>query len=171
MKRPRPYISLAVRVEVASRQLAARHLDNYGALAMLKIRDGGAYQRLGDLLFALFAMQPVHLDHDPPLRSRTLNKRTGKYSPDANDPAHLIYRTAEAHQFKTNVRGDGAQFPDRVLIKRERNREKKEAEPKKRRPPMGDREREHMSRALRRAWAEGRRRWPQGIKIRSRGFQ
>ena len=52
--------------------------------------------------------------------------RAGKtlYSPDANDPEHLVYRTAHAHLIKTNVRGEHGQHPDRVLIKKERRRQK-----------------------------------------------
>lgn len=49
---------------------------------------------------------------------------------------------------------------------------------RKRRPPMGDREREAIRRSMRRAWAEGRagkiehraKRWATGRKIESRGF-
>lgn len=39
---------------------------------------------------------------------------------------------------------------------------------RKRKPPMGDREREAMSRSLRQAWACGRSRWPKGRKIQNR---
>jgi hypothetical protein len=75
--------------------------------------------------------EALHLDHDPPLGARekvfnSAGEHVG-YEPDANDPEHLIYRTATAHRFKTNVRGDGAQHPDRVLIKRQRKLEKREA--------------------------------------------
>jgi hypothetical protein len=81
--------------------------------------------RLGSALYFLFGDRPCHLDHDPPLRVRKFNKRTGRYTPDANDPDYLVYRTAEDHRLKTNVRGDGAQFPDRVLIKRAKRLERK----------------------------------------------
>ncbi len=123
MKRPRPYIPLAVRVEVALRQIKQ--------VAEPPMRFGRSDKDyLVVLLCLLFAVEPCHLDHDPPLRVRRFNKRTGKYTPDANDPNHLFYRTKDDHGIKTNVRGLRGQHPDRVLIKRERRREK----PKKKRP-------------------------------------
>jgi hypothetical protein len=69
----------------------------------------------------------LHLDHDPPLAARKKIKRGGivvGYEPDANDPDYLTYRTADDHRLKTNVRGDGAQYPDRVLIKKIRRIER-----------------------------------------------
>jgi hypothetical protein len=84
---------------------------------------------LADLLLRLAAKlgceaDALQLDHDPALAARQFNARTGIYVPDANDPDHLIYREKHAHLIKTNTRGDGAQHPDRVLIKRERRRRK-----------------------------------------------
>ena len=117
-KRPRPYIPLSVRLQVVERQCAE-------TLYITLCTAGSVSERLGRGLSILFGNPFFHLDHDPPLRVRAFNPRTGKYKPDANDPDFLIYRTAEAHRFKTNVRGDGAQYPDRVLIKRERRRGKK----------------------------------------------
>lgn len=69
----------------------------------------------------------LHLDHDPPLRVRAYNPKikdiAARYFPNANDPEYLCYLTDTAHRLKTNVRGNGAQYPDRVLITRERRRE------------------------------------------------
>jgi hypothetical protein len=67
----------------------------------------------------------LHLDHDPALGARQKLVKGGVhvgYFPDANDPEFLIYREKHAHFIKTNVRGIGAQHPDRVLIKKERKR-------------------------------------------------
>jgi hypothetical protein len=72
----------------------------------------------------------VHLDHEPPLRERAFNERTGKYTPDANDPDYLIYRTPEEHRIKTFVRGDHGQYPDVIRIKRAKKRERKKAKSK-----------------------------------------
>lgn len=69
----------------------------------------------------------LRLDHDPALGARQKVFRKGVhvgYVPDANDPEHLIYREKHAHHIKTNVRGDGAQHPDRVLIKKNRRIER-----------------------------------------------
>ena len=38
-----------------------------------------------------------------------LNPKTGKYTPDANAPAYLIYRDADAHQQKPTGRRPGAE--------------------------------------------------------------
>ena len=125
MKRPRPYIPLAVRLDVARRQLCASGMD--GAKAAAKFSLGGPTPiktRLDMALRILFGDNPFHLDHNPALILREFNSRIGRYTPDANDPAHLIYRTRHEHHIKTNVRGDGAQFSDTVLRKRERRRER-----------------------------------------------
>lgn len=115
-KRPRPYIPLRVRLQVARRQLEAVGITHDRSEA------------LAHALRLLFGNDPCHLDHNPPLRARPYNPRikdvAARYTPNANDPEYLIYRTKHEHHIKTNVRGDGAQHPDRVLIKRERRREK-----------------------------------------------
>ena len=121
----RPYIPLSVRVAVAERQLRELGLQ-------VPALDASMRKHLSYHLAVLFWDRPCHLDHDPPLAAR---KRRGEgrntvYTPDANDPNYLRYRDAEEHRIKTNVRGDGAQYPDRVLIKRARLAE----HPKKTRP-------------------------------------
>ncbi len=122
-KLPRPHIPLNVRCIIAMRQLGET----------CEVRDRSWSRLLADLLFRLSSKlgcepKELRLDHDPPLAVRKIvYSMTGqfvRYIPDANDPDHLIYRTAHNHHIKTNVRGDGAQFPDRVLIKRERRRRK-----------------------------------------------
>jgi len=127
VKRPRPHIPDMVKCNVAGRQILAAGINIFAE----SLRDEGEtlrdfLERRLHMLSGLLGCKrsELHLDHDPPLRVRDFNKRTGKYTPDANDPAHLIYRTAVAHRFKTNVKGDGAQFPDRVLINRERKRDR-----------------------------------------------
>ena len=51
----------------------------------------------------------AQLDHDPALILRPFNERTGKYTPDANDPAYLIYRDPADHLQKTTGRKPGAE--------------------------------------------------------------
>lgn len=125
MKRWRPHIPLPVRVAVAGRQLLAKH-PALARSVLYGLGDASLSDahRLRVLLAHLFDKVPVHLDHDPPLRCRKFNPRTGKYTPAANDPAFLVYRTALDHRTKTFIRGEHGQHSDRVLIKRERRREK-----------------------------------------------
>jgi hypothetical protein len=115
MRLPRPYIPLAVRVLVAERQF-------YRTLKIVPAFYGTQAQRLKDLLKDLFPDAPVALDHDPPLafRKKIHNNRGEiiEYDPPANSVDHLIYRKATDHRIKTYTRGEGAQYPDRVLIKK-----------------------------------------------------
>jgi hypothetical protein len=122
----RPSIPLDVQYRVALRQIGTLWIEEAvrGARASRKLRHwvDSAKQRLMEL----YHCDALHLDHDPPLAARQ-RKGTGKntvYTPAANDPEHLIYRPKAEHQIKTNVRGDHGQYPDRVLIKRERKRNK-----------------------------------------------
>lgn len=106
MKRPRPYIPIAVRVEVAERDVIKGLWWNLycGAVEVGGMTMG---RRLGILLGHL--PKGVELDHDPALILRKFNPRTGKYTPDANDPAYLIYRDPDQHQEKTTGRKPGAE--------------------------------------------------------------
>ena len=141
MRLHRPYIPLEVRCRVALRQLefnasVIEHWRRADKVGPRSIKE--ALRRLLILLADDLgcASGELHLDHDPPLAARQRRgegKRT-VYSPDANDPAHLVYREKRAHHIKTNVRGDGAQYPDRVLITRERRRRRKKADHKRRWP-------------------------------------
>jgi hypothetical protein len=114
MKRPRPYIPLAVRVDVAERLFTLMLADfkvprANGALYQQALRSRATLsRRLRLLLTAIFSLREVQLDHDPALILREFNPRTGKYTPDANDPDHLVYRAKDEHQQKTTGRKPGA---------------------------------------------------------------
>ena len=101
MNRVRPYIPLSVRVQVAERQL--RDSGKLVWIAYLKTVETAVSppwslsEKLQMLLFHLFSPNDFQLDHDPALILRKFNPRTGKYTPDANDPAHLIYRDTADH--------------------------------------------------------------------------
>lgn len=144
----RPHVPVEVRVRVALRQLGEiwpdeiirLHQEARSSMGhLLKVR----LERLAELLGC--AVRDLRLDHDPALGAREKVFRKGQhvgYRPDANDPEHLRYRPHGpefhgSHLVKTNVRGDGAQFPDRVLIKRARRREREAKEKPSRRPPSG----------------------------------
>jgi hypothetical protein len=105
-------------------------------------------------------VKDLRLDHDPALATRVRWKSGKKtlYSPDANSPDHLIYREKHDHHIKTNVRGEHGQHPDRVLIKRERRRQKKEDAPHFRSP--------FNKSEQKRKWAS--RPFPKGRKIANR---
>jgi hypothetical protein len=108
----RPYIPVAVRLRAAELQ----------ALYSTRIPDGWwrYYQRicyagttsptmrLHYVLESLFAGEKVELDHNPALRLRKFNRRTGRYMPDANDPRYLTYRLVPDHDHKTFGRKPGA---------------------------------------------------------------
>lgn len=128
MRLPRPYIPLEVRCRVALRQLGEMWPDEViasaprfgGLLMLLEVKKA----QLAYLLGIKTALD-LHLDHDPALGAREKIRKHGKivgYRPDANDSDHLAYRTKESHRIKTLIRGDGAQYSDRALIKRERRR-------------------------------------------------
>jgi hypothetical protein len=119
MKRPRPHIPWSVRYLVIGRQVVAAKLDPVTDLICLSAKKAAEIN-----IRILFGNEKVHLDHDPPLRVRSFNERTGEYDPPANSADHLTYRTVTDHRRKTNDRGEGAQFPDRVLINRARRRDK-----------------------------------------------
>lgn len=125
----RPHIPLKVRCLVAMRQLGELWPD--AALEANKGELGAFRDRLLKKLSKLLGEEKLHLDHDPPLAARE-RKGEGKktvYKPDANDPNYLLYRGKHAHHIKTQVKGDGAQYPDRVLIKRERRRRESKKHP------------------------------------------
>jgi hypothetical protein len=98
MKRPRPHIPLSVRVEVAEREVEK---GLWWPLYLSAVEAGG--MTLGKRLEILLGHLPkgAQLDHDPALILREFNPETGKYTPDANDPAYLIYREPRLHLQKT----------------------------------------------------------------------
>lgn len=126
----RPYIPLEVRCRVVLRQLGEMWPDQFFESARLigwNMREtlDHLLGRLAELLAC--DVKSLALDHDPALGARRKVFRKGVhvgYVPDANDPEYLIYREKHAHHIKTNVRGDGAQHPDRVLIKKNRRIER-----------------------------------------------
>lgn len=59
--------------------------------------------KLQAALYALgFNSTAVEWDHDPALGLRPYDEATGTYTPDANDPRHIVPRSREAHAVKTN---------------------------------------------------------------------
>lgn len=135
---PRRAIPVEVKCRVAMRQLGEMWPE--AVLAAHERKLGELLDRLKTRLAELLGcgVDDLRLDHDPALgareKIRNANGTIIEYVPDEHDPAHLIYRTQAAHHIKTNVRGDGAQFPDRVLIKRARKFENGKSVSKKRHP-------------------------------------
>lgn len=131
-------------------------------------------RKLGGLkleLMARFAEQigcapdDLRLDHDPALGLRKKIKKHGVivgYIPHEHSIPDLRYRDHHGHHIKTNVRGDGAQFSDTVLMKRERRREKKALG---KRVPV----RITFTDKPPTKWAK-KSTWGKGRKIQSRGF-
>ena len=125
MKLRRPYIPLEIRIAVACRQLSLAEDYKMKLLASGR-REGVLATLLRDLADHLECdVGDLQLDHNPALQNRKQIRHRGTlidYDPPANDPDFLIYRDKAGHYIKTNVRGDGAQYSDRVLAKREKRR-------------------------------------------------
>lgn len=107
MKRPRPYIPLDVRVQVALRQMIAMGRQPRAPVSSLPL---GA--QLREYLYMIGFEKP-QLDHDPALILRKFNPRSGLYTPRANDPEFLIYRESAPgkndHLHKTTGRKPDAE--------------------------------------------------------------
>lgn len=122
----RPHIPLSVRLDVVHRQL-----QRMGKQTVVFEQETKASQLAGLLKFLAYQLgcdpKDLRLDHDPALcnRQRRGEGRKTRYTPDANDPEHLIYRTHAAHDIKTRIRGDGAQHSDLALRRIAKRRERK----------------------------------------------
>ena len=115
MTRPRPHIPLSVRVQVAGRQMHAVDPKLAASIAYGS-KDLPLGRRLDRWLQALRAALSgdVALDHDPALilRGFKIDRRkppAAWYTPNANDPDHLIYRVKDDHLQKTTGRKPGAE--------------------------------------------------------------
>lgn len=101
----RPYIPMSVRVAVAERQVRAKGSllwALYRSANEISEKQGQPWsltRKLRILLGDLFPYGDYQLDHDPALILRPFKR--GKYTPDANDPNHLVYRTKASHLQKT----------------------------------------------------------------------
>lgn len=202
--RPRPPITVEAKVRAAAAWLEKNH-DNFASIlygrALYPInwalgpwnpkrptKRRGLGKLLPSLLQAIAAkigceVQELRCDHDPALRPRPYNPRiknvAARYTPNANDPAALVWRPQPAefegsHHVKTNVRGERGQFSDVALIKRERRRER-EKKAKKRKPTFRQVtkkiEQYHLPKP--KHWSGGKiparvKPWPKGRKIETR---
>jgi hypothetical protein len=132
MRLPRPYIPIGICVSVAARQcLLLPSKPSRQAASIILRSELPASEKLKRLLLILFGDETAHLDHDPALQNREKIYRTdydGRggvlvrtiigYRPDANDPEFLRYRDKQEHKIKTLVRGDGAQYSDAALARK-----------------------------------------------------
>jgi hypothetical protein len=172
-KLPRPYIPLAVRIIVATWQLAAKNRVRCLQVQKETVGDPDV-RKLARLLNELFGDAAVQLDHNPALAVRTKIRRKGKivgYKPHANDPGCLIYREKHAHHIKTNVAGDNGQYSDTVLRKRERRRAKKKVASGKRKKIKVRSRGTRLVRSKPHKDGTARYRWAKGRKIKSAGFR
>jgi hypothetical protein len=125
----RPRIPFETRCRVLLRQLGELWPDAV-ILAMKGRLEVFCRLKMEELAAVLDCeAKDLHLDHDPALGARQKvfdadGEHIG-YIPDANDKDFLIYREKTAHRVKTNHAGEHGQFPDRVLIKRNRKLEGK----------------------------------------------
>lgn len=104
----RPHIALKVRLAVLERQaFIERKLPDNSYRVICRGQTIRA--KIQWLILTLFGHETVELDHDPALQLRRFNKRTGRYSPDANNPKYLIYRVVPEHLRKTIGRTPGAE--------------------------------------------------------------
>lgn len=67
----------------------------------LKAKLEAALHQLADFMHEV----QLECDHDPALELREFDPKTGKYTPDANDPIYLTWRGKGAHDKKTHGPG------------------------------------------------------------------
>jgi len=103
---PRPYIPLAVRVQVAERQVGFSQVDG-----------ADKRSRLAGILLILFGGKKAELHHRPALVNRR-RKRNGDYDPPANDPNFLVYLADDDHDIETRVRGQHGQHSDLGMVRK-----------------------------------------------------
>jgi len=118
MKLYRPHIADSLKLKVAERQLLMCNIPPWPANIKVK-------ERLFLSLRELFGTEPCQCDHDPALVNREFDEDTGKYTPDANDPDYLVWRTKSEHDIKTRVRGDHGQHSDFALARKRKRKERK----------------------------------------------
>ena len=125
MRLYRPHIPINVRCRVAMRQLGELWIDD--ALEAHAGVLGAFLARLLKKLAGLLGEEKLHLDHDPALENRERHGegKNTRYTPPANDPEFLIYRTQQDHKIKTLVRGDGAQLSDAAIARKRKRKERK----------------------------------------------
>jgi hypothetical protein len=109
VKLPRPYVPLRVRVAVAERQFFEIH-KRQPSMAFMKTRILSQRVKLEWLLVTMFGSKLIELHHRPALLNRSYVN--GKYHPDANDPAFLVYLPADDHAVETRVRGQHGDYSD-----------------------------------------------------------
>ena len=107
----RPHVPLKIRLAVLERQaFIDREFKNEMERRFCwdwykcSVRGTSTAHRIKWLLMALFLDGKAELDHDPALCLRKIDKKTGRYIPDANNPNHLVYRVREEHLHKTTGR-------------------------------------------------------------------
>lgn len=156
--------------------------------AAIRINKGGLGKFLAGLLAPLAAsleceVSGLRLDHNPALglRKKIMGLVNGErvivgYIPHEHSVADLEYRSDHGHHIKTNVRGDGAQYSDTVLMKRERRRQKREAGSSRKKKGSKfqiAQNRKEGVQPFKRGVGFGSKSkaWPKGRKIESRGFE
>jgi len=181
----RPYIPFEVRCRVALAQHRKKPPNDPGIERSLLLEHPqagglGYVKYLALILHEMFGddADKAHLDHDPALCNRRKRLKTIKhnifgpkritvYSPDANDPKHLIYRIGgkvgdgSPHDIKTRVRGEHGQLSDLAIARKEKRRAKKATRNRKGGFPIGS------ASGFRKGASQVKRTAP---KIQSRGF-
>lgn len=121
----RPYIPWKIRWKVAQRQLKAGLLPDVAAqlIVQIELAFDSYSHRVDAALRGLGFIKP-QLDHDPALTLRKYRRglqkwtdlglnNAARYTPNANDPNHLIYRESDPerndHLQKTTGRKAGAE--------------------------------------------------------------
>jgi hypothetical protein len=130
---PRPHIPIAVRVQVADRQLgiAGKMQHRFAKYAPLGLRLKWA-------LDDLFGGHKCELHHRPALVNRR-RKRNGDYDPPANDPNYLVYLAVGEHDVETRIRGQHGQHSD-LGMARKNKRIAKNRDSKRRKAKIAQRE-------------------------------
>lgn len=176
---PRPYIPLAVRVEVAERQMkeATGCVSTNSFGVPLNVAGGPLRARLDAALFHLSrgGAAKLELHHRPALVNRRKIKKLGvivRYTPDANDPRHLFYLPDDDHDIETRVRGLRGQHSDLAMARKNKNIAENRAKKQRGKQVASGLRTRHLGprKSDSKPWGTAKRIWPKQSFPKGRGF-
>ena len=135
----RPHIPLAVRAQVALRQL--KYIEPLEYIAYHRSIGMSLRTILNELLADLaknLGADKIELHHRPALLNRPWINEINDYEPPANDPRYLVYLAEDDHDIETRVRGQHGQHSD-LGLGRKNKRIARNRDPKRRKSKITSR--------------------------------